>query len=93
MVREVHVAHILVATEKEAKSLKDRIASGENFGQLAKKFSQCPSGKEGGDLHWVRPGMMVEQFDKAIFAGKKGDLIGPVKTKFGWHVIKILEER
>ena len=93
MARELHVAHILVKNEKDAKAIKDKVLRGENFAQLAKKHSECPSGSEGGDLHWVNPGMMVEPFDKAIFAAKKGDVLGPVKTRFGFHIIKILEER
>ena len=68
MVNEAHCAHILVKTQKEAKELKERAASGEDFGELAKQFSSCPSKSEGGDLGWFGPGQMVKPFEHAAFA-------------------------
>ncbi|MDD3232620.1 MAG: peptidylprolyl isomerase [Candidatus Methanomethylophilus sp.] len=93
MVKEVHAAHILVKNEELAKKIKADIAAGKNFGELAKKYSTCPSKKKGGDLGWFRRGQMVKEFENAAFAAKKGDIVGPVKTEFGWHVIKVLEQR
>lgn len=93
MVKEVHAAHILVKTEKQATDILAEVNGGKNFGDLARKYSGCPSKKKGGDLGWFKRGQMVKPFEDAAFAAKKGDVIGPVKTEFGWHVIKILEQR
>jgi peptidyl-prolyl cis-trans isomerase C len=93
MAAKVNAAHILVETEKKAKELKERINGGEQFADLAKKYSSCPSGKKGGDLGWFGRGDMVPEFEKAAFTGKVGDVIGPVRTKFGWHLIMVKEEK
>jgi peptidyl-prolyl cis-trans isomerase C len=93
MVNEVHAAHILVPKEDKAKELLAKINAGESFGELAKKFSTCPSGKKGGDLGWFTRGKMVREFEKAAFEAKKGQVVGPVKTDFGYHLIKVLEQR
>lgn len=83
--------HILVKTAKEAEQLKKRIHLGEDFGKLAKKFSNCPSGKRhAGDLGEIKPGQMVKAFDKAVFKGKELDVQGPIKTQFGYHLIQVL---
>jgi len=93
MVKEVHAAHILVKREDQAKEILAKINAGDNFGEMAKKFSTCPSGKKGGDLGWFTRGKMVKEFEKAAFEGQKGAIVGPVKTDFGYHLIKILEQR
>jgi peptidyl-prolyl cis-trans isomerase C len=93
MVNEVHAAHILVKREDQAKDILAKIKAGENFGEMAKKFSTCPSGKRGGDLGWFTRGKMVKEFEKAAFEGQKGAVVGPVKTEFGYHLIKVLEQR
>lgn len=93
MVREVHASHILVRSEEKAKELAKKIQSGESFEELAKTNSVCPSGKQCGDLGWFRRGMMVPEFEKAAFEGKKGSVVGPIKTQFGWHLIKIIDTR
>ncbi|CAM3737574.1 peptidylprolyl isomerase [Parendozoicomonas haliclonae] len=82
--------HILVKTLEEAEKLKKRIDNGEDFGQLAKKHSTCPSKKRGGDLGEFRPGQMVKAFDNVVF--KKPVLVvhGPVKTQFGFHLIQTI---
>ena len=82
--------HILVKTDKQANEIKAQLANGANFAKLAQKFSLCPSKKKGGDLGEFRPGQMVKAFDNVVF--KKPILIvhGPVKTKFGNHLIKTL---
>jgi len=93
MAKQVHAAHILVKKEDEAKSLLARISAGESFSELAKKHSCCPSGRNGGDLGWFGSGQMVREFEDAAFKGTKGSVVGPVKTQFGWHLIKILDQR
>ena len=75
--------HILVATETECEALKSQIAGGVDFADLAKQHSQCPSGKQGGDLGEFGPGMMVPEFDKVVFSADVGSVEGPVKTQFG----------
>jgi len=82
--------HILVKTEKQALELKDKLANGGDFAKLARKFSLCPSGKKGGDLGEFRPGQMVKAFDQVVFKKPILKVHGPVKTKFGYHLIKTL---
>ncbi len=82
--------HILVKTEDEAKVLKRQLDKGANFNQLAKKYSLCPSGKRGGDLGEFAPGQMVKAFDKVVFNQPILQVHGPVKTRFGYHLIKTL---
>ena len=82
--------HILVKSEKQAQELKDKIAKGADFNQLAKKFSLCPSGKKGGDLGEFRPGQMVKAFDNIVFKKEVLKVHGPVKTKFGFHLIQTI---
>ncbi|MBP7819979.1 MAG: peptidylprolyl isomerase [Candidatus Methanofastidiosum sp.] len=93
MVKQVHAAHILVKSEDLAKELREKVNKGENFSDLAKKFSQCPSGKKGGDLGFFSRQKMVKEFEKAAFEGKEGTVVGPIKTQFGWHLIKIIEKK
>lgn len=87
----VKVSHILVKTESEAKQILQKIAAGDDFAKLAKMFSQCPSGNQGGDLGYFGKGQMVKPFEDACFKAKAGDVVGPVKTQFGWHVIKVTD--
>jgi peptidyl-prolyl cis-trans isomerase C len=93
MATKVNCSHILVNSESEAKKLMDRIKAGENFADLAKKVSTCPSGKKGGELGWFGKGQMVPEFEKVAFENEKGKIVGPVKTQFGWHIIKIVDTR
>lgn len=81
--------HILVKTAEEAEQLKQRIAKGEPFDVLAKKHSTCPSGKRGGDLGEVRPGQMVGAIDQVIFKKPLRTVHGPVKSKFGYHLVQV----
>ena len=68
MVKEVHAAHILCKTEKKALEVKEKLAEGsQSFAEMARKYSQCPSGKAGGDLGWFGKGKMVPEFEKAAF--------------------------
>ena len=80
--------HILVKTAAEAEQLKQRLAKGEAFDVLAKKFSTCPSGKRGGDLGEVRPGQLVGAIDQAIFKKALRVVHGPIKTRFGYHLVQ-----
>ena len=82
--------HILVKTSEEAENLKQLLAKGASFHELAKKHSLCPSGKKGGDLGEFRKGQMVKAFDDAVFKGPLLEVQGPVKTQFGFHLIKTL---
>ena len=81
--------HILVKTSDEADALRKRLEKGEAFDVLAKKCSICPSGKRGGDLGEVKPGQMVRVIDQVIFKKSVGDIHGPVKSKFGYHLVKV----
>ena len=80
--------HILVKTEKEALKLKEKLKKGANFQQLAKQNSTCPSRKKGGDLGEFEQGAMVKAFDDVVFKKELYEVHGPVKTKFGFHLIK-----
>ena len=82
--------HILVNTKEQSLALKKRLDQGANFHQLAKQHSTCPSAKKGGDLGEFRRGQMVSAFDKAVFNGPELKIQGPIKTQFGYHLIKVL---
>ena len=79
--------HILVDSEEKCNNLKDCITAGEDFAELAKQHSSCPSGRDGGDLGSFGPGMMVPEFDKVVFSAEIGTVQGPIKTQFGYHLI------
>lgn len=84
--------HILVKTEDECNDLKTRIEGGEDFAEVAKKVSLCPSGaRSGGDLGSFGPGQMVKEFDTVVFNEAVGVVHGPVQTQFGYHLIEITE--
>ena len=91
MPNQIHCAHILVKTEQEAKEILDDLADGFSFSKLAEQKSMCPSRKHGGDLGTFGRGQMVRPFEVAAFALQKGQISQPVKTEFGWHIIKRLE--
>lgn len=82
--------HILVKTEKQAKELLIQLKKGKDFGVLAKRHSECPSGKKGGDLGEFKRGEMVKAFDDVVFKKDILTVHGPVKTRFGYHLIKTL---
>lgn len=90
MAKRACALHILVKTEAECLALKQQLDKGADFGKLAKKHSVCPSGKRGGDLGEFSKGDMVGPFDKAVFTGPELKVQGPVKTRFGYHLIKVL---
>ncbi|MGA2783254.1 MAG: peptidylprolyl isomerase [Candidatus Bathyarchaeia archaeon] len=91
MPNEVHCAHILVKTEKEAKTVMERLKGGEKFSNIAKEVSLCPSGKRGGDLGTFGRGKMVKEFEQAAFSLEKGQNSPIVKTQFGYHIVRRLE--
>ena len=91
---EVNASHILVKTKNEAISIINKLKSKSQFSDLAKTFSIGPSGKNGGNLGWFSPGQMVKEFEKAAFLIEKGNISQkPIKTKFGFHVIKVNDIR
>lgn len=81
--------HILVTTKGQCAELKEQIAGGADFAELAAKYSKCPSGKSGGDLGEFGPGQMVPEFDTVVFNEDLGVVHGPVKTQFGYHLLEI----
>jgi len=81
--------HILVPSESDCNTLKKMIEAGEDFAEVAKVHSKCPSGKQGGALGEFGPGQMVKEFDEVVFSGEVGKVLGPVKTQFGYHLIEI----
>jgi len=81
--------HILVTTKAQCQELKDQIAAGSKFAELAASHSKCPSGKSGGDLGEFGPGQMVPEFDQVVFNEAVGVVHGPVKTQFGYHLVEI----
>ena len=90
---EYDASHILVETEEAAVNLIDKLQAGADFVELAKEFSTGPSGPGGGALGWFGLGMMVPPFEAAAVAMEKGAISSPVKTDFGWHVIKLNDTR
>lgn len=81
--------HILVKTVEEGERIKQEIAAGGDFAELARKHSSCPSGKSGGDLGAFGRGQMVKEFDEVCFTAPVGVVHGPVKTQFGYHLIEV----
>jgi peptidyl-prolyl cis-trans isomerase C len=90
---EVHARHILVPTEDEAKAILAQLKGGADFATLAKEKSKDPGAAEGGDLGYFTKEQMVPEFADVAFKLNKGQLSDPVKTQFGWHVIKVEDKR
>ncbi len=91
---EVQARHILVDTEEKAKELKKKLDEGADFAALAKENSKDPGTKDdGGMLGYFSAGQMVPDFEQAAFALKKGEVSAPVKSQFGWHLIKVEDRR
>lgn len=91
---EVHARHILVEDEAKAKDVAARVKKGEDFAKVAAELSKDPgSGKDGGDLGWFTKERMVPEFAEAAFKLQKGQVSDPVKSQFGWHVIKLEDKR
>jgi peptidyl-prolyl cis-trans isomerase C len=90
---EVHARHILVPTEDEAKAVLAQLKGGADFATLAKEKSKDPGAAEGGDLGYFTKEQMVPEFADVAFKLPKGQLSDPVKTQFGWHIIKVEDKR
>lgn len=86
---KANARHILVPSEADCNTLKNLIEGGEDFADIAKIHSKCPSGQQGGALGEFGPGQMVKEFDDVVFTGEVGKVLGPVKTQFGYHLIEI----
>lgn len=82
-------SHILVEEEDKAREIYEKIQKGEDFEELAKEFSTCPSKEKGGNLGTFTKGQMVKEFEDAVFENEVGTITEPVKTQFGYHIIKI----
>jgi len=94
MAQKVHAKHILVDKREHARQLKQEISEGkEEFEELAKEKSDCPSGKKGGDLGWFGRGKMAKPFERKAFDLDKGEISDPVETQFGYHLIKKVDEK
>nr|WP_269438112.1 peptidylprolyl isomerase [Phosphitispora fastidiosa] len=90
--KQVKASHILVETEEKANDIKKKLAEGQDFAQLAKENSTDAQNKDkGGDLGFFGSGDMVKEFEEAAFALKVGEVSAPVKTEFGYHIIKVSE--
>lgn len=81
--------HILLKTKDEAEQIKQQLAKGGDFAKLAKKFSTCPSAKRGGDLGEVKPGQLVKPIENVIFKKPTKQVHGPIKSKFGFHLVEV----
>jgi peptidyl-prolyl cis-trans isomerase C len=90
---EVHARHILLPTEDEAKAVLAELKKGADFAALAKEKSKDPGGSEGGDLGYFTKDQMVPEFSAVAFKLGKGELSEPVKSQFGWHIIKVEDKR
>jgi peptidyl-prolyl cis-trans isomerase C len=93
MVSEVRASHILVNSEQKANDILNQVKGGKKFEKLAKKHSSCPSGKKGGDLGYFTRGRMVKEFEDAAFSMEIGQVSAPIKTQFGYHLIKVTDKR
>ena len=90
-VKKIQARHILVATKELAEEIQKKLDDGAEFSKLAEEYSECPSKKRGGDLGWFGKGAMVRPFEVAAFSAQEGDVVGPIKTEFGWHLIYVYE--
>ncbi len=90
---EIKASHILVKDEKTAQEVLAKVKGGGNFEELAKKYSIDSAAAKGGDLGWFGKGSMIPEFEKAAFGLKEGETSGIVKTKFGFHIIKVTGKR
>ena len=85
---EFRASHILVKDQGKAEEIYNRVKNGESFASLAHQYSTCPSKEKGGDLGWFKEGQMVPPFENVVRKMSTGSISRPVRTQFGWHVIK-----
>lgn len=90
---EWKASHILVSSKDLAARIKSDIKKGAKFEEMARKHSTCPSKSKGGDLGWFGPGQMVKPFEDAVKKSGIGSISDPVKTQFGFHIIKVTGKR
>ncbi|MBL4910282.1 MAG: peptidylprolyl isomerase [Alteromonadaceae bacterium] len=81
--------HILVDSEEQCLALKNQIAAGSDFTEVAKEHSNCPSKMQGGALGSFGRGQMVKEFDEVVFTADLNTVQGPVKTQFGYHLVEV----
>jgi peptidyl-prolyl cis-trans isomerase C len=93
MVSKIRASHILVDKHSQALLVLEEIKAGNDFKALARERSTCPSRKRGGDLGFFGRGQMVKEFERAAFGLKVGEVSEPVKTQFGYHIIKKTAEK
>ena len=92
-ITSVKASHILVDTRDEAELIKAKIDDGASFEAYAREYSKCPSGRNGGDLGYFERGQMVRPFEEAAFNLPVGTVSEPVRTQFGWHLIKVYDKK
>ena len=92
-IKSVRASHILVSNARDAEGIVIRLSKGEDFAELAKRFSKCPSKSKGGDLGWFGKGDMVPEFDQAAFSAEKGKVVGPIRTQFGFHLLIVTDQK
>lgn len=92
-VTQVAAEHILVRTAAEAIEIKKNLDNGGNFEYYAQKYSICPSAQRGGYLGYFGKGQMVPEFERKAFSMNVGDVSGPIRTNFGWHIIKVVDKK
>jgi peptidyl-prolyl cis-trans isomerase C len=85
--------HLLVETQEQCNEIKQQIADGASFAEMAKEHSSCPSGRSGGDLGTFSKGQMVPEFDKVVFEEEINVVHGPVKTQFGYHLLETTDRQ
>jgi len=103
MIRQTRIRHILIKpseiltdaqARQRAADLRERIQNGEEFGALAREYSEdIGTATEGGDLGWTSPGQMVPEFENAADSTEIGTLSEPIKTQFGWHILEVTDRR
>lgn len=92
--QQIRASHILVGTKRDADILRQKIIDGElTFENAAKQYSRCPSRFEGGDLGYFGRGAMVPAFEGAAFNLPLNEISEPVETRFGWHLIKVIDKK
>lgn len=91
--QSVHLRHILVKTEDEAKKALGRLKKGEEFDVVAAEVSICPTKTRGGDLDWLIEGQLEKPLEEKAFEMKKGEVAGPVKTRFGYHILMLEDKK
>jgi len=89
----IRASHILLASEKDALKVLEEIEKGLSFEKAAEKYSSCPSKEQGGDLGYFSLGSMVPEFEEAAFRLNVGEISAPVKTQFGYHIIKVVDKK